>query len=90
MCQIKVYYKYITWVLYTIFGTRRRKGERFGFDPPPGLFFGLREMICLFLGSGVMVGLLRCVQHIIRYGSDDVLMARILYGDTRCVRHGVA
>ena len=79
-------------MLYTIFGTRRRKGERFGFDPPPGLFFGLREMICLFPGSGVMVRLLlvRRRQYVIRYGSDDTLAARILYGDTRCVRHGVA
>ena len=77
-------------MLYTIFGTRRRKGERFGFDPPPGVLFGLREMICLFPGSGVMVRLLRGVQHSIRYGSDDTLTARILYGDTRCVRHGVA
>lgn len=77
-------------MLYTIFGSRRCKGKRFGFDPPPGVLFGLREMICLFSGSGGMVRLLRGVQHSIRYGLDDTIVAGILYGDARCVRHGVA
>jgi hypothetical protein len=88
MVEKKLYYKYISKVLYTIFGTRRRKGERFGFDPPPGVFFGLREMICLFPGSGVMVRLL-LVAAVVLAMCGSGLGEWYVHGRGVCVRYYV-